>query len=89
MCHPSLKVARSVPVQNVLYMPSVVHSSQATQCTVDPERFYATNVASQDHSVHTGLPTKDETSETIERIYLVRFLAFRAPCRPKLALFCA
>ena len=32
--------------------------------------------------VHTGLPTKDESSETILRKCLVRFLAFRVPCRP-------
>ena len=38
---------------------------------------------------NTGLPTKDETSETIVRNFLVRFHAFRVPCRPKLAYFCA
>ena len=42
MVHPSLKVAWSVPVQHVLYKHSVVPSSPATQCKVDPARFLHT-----------------------------------------------
>ena len=34
---------------------------------------------------YTGSPTKDETSETIVRIFLVRFIASRVSCRPKKA----
>ena len=37
-------------------------------------------------TLYTGLPTKKKTSDTI---CLVRFDAFRVPCRPKLAYFCA
>ena len=37
--HPSLTVAWSVLVQHMLYMHSVVLSSQATQCRVKPARF--------------------------------------------------
>ena len=41
--HTSLKVARSVPVQHVLYIHSIVLSSLATAAD-------ATNAAWQDHS---------------------------------------
>ena len=36
----------------------------------------------------TGLPTKNETSETTVRNFLVPFLTLRVPCKPKLAYFC-
>ena len=36
---------------------------------------------------HTPLPTKDDDQRRLYGIYLVRFIAFRVPCRPKLVYF--
>jgi len=40
-------------------------------------------------NILTGLPKKDETQRRLYRIYLIRFLEFRVPCRLKLTYFCA